>query len=356
MKTPLPLLGALGLAACATATPSEPPGRIVGGEDVTAGEAPYQVEITFSDFADPHWQSKNHPNRPMTEVDDHVCGGVLIAPEWVLTAAHCIVGADGAVLDKDILRVRAGSISLSVKGNPGMRVFTIDWMGPAPNYKPPVPEGGVQNPPQHDLALLHISPPTPADDPANIMPITWPRADPGPIRGVTVTGWGATEELSTQRAMAHVEKHTLLQKSATLQYVNLNEVANEVPWDESKPQTCRTKLDHQVRRALGRRASMGSLPDDLFCAEDARSDDPNFKPAAGQALKGDCFGDSGGPVVARGHLHNGGGARNDLLIGIVGWTVGCGVAPGVYTKVSSDSTWIDKTVSDWATRGSAGGG
>lgn len=64
------------------------PNKIVGGVQLPAGERPWMVSL----------QSNN---------GDHYCGGSLIAPDWVLTAAHCVEGENAS----DI-RVAADFISL----------------------------------------------------------------------------------------------------------------------------------------------------------------------------------------------------------------------------------------------------
>uniref|UniRef100_A0A8B9UV19 Chymotrypsin C n=1 Tax=Anas zonorhyncha TaxID=75864 RepID=A0A8B9UV19_9AVES len=75
------MLGALCLAvllgyAYGCGQPAVPPqlgSRVVGGEDAVAHSWPWQVSLQYSRNGD--WS--------------HTCGGTLIAPSWVLTAAHC---------------------------------------------------------------------------------------------------------------------------------------------------------------------------------------------------------------------------------------------------------------------------
>lgn len=51
---------------------SRPDGRIVGGKAASIEDAPWQVSLSVFGF--------------------HNCGGSIIAPDTILTAAHCIDG------------------------------------------------------------------------------------------------------------------------------------------------------------------------------------------------------------------------------------------------------------------------
>lgn len=56
------------VVALAIASPFE--GRIVGGDDASPGQFPYQISLRIK--------------------DSHTCGGSIIDNEWILTAAHCV--------------------------------------------------------------------------------------------------------------------------------------------------------------------------------------------------------------------------------------------------------------------------
>ncbi|EAW85457.1 hypothetical protein MGC52282, isoform CRA_a [Homo sapiens] len=70
---------------------SKEAGRIVGGQDTQEGRWPWQVGL---------W---------LTSVG-HVCGGSLIHPRWVLTAAHCFLRSE----DPGLYHVKVGGLTPSL--------------------------------------------------------------------------------------------------------------------------------------------------------------------------------------------------------------------------------------------------
>jgi secreted trypsin-like serine protease len=142
-----------------------------------AGGAPWQAEI----FSIHQYSDRERRGRPQWEMA-HRCGGSLIAPEWVLTAAHCI----GHEQIRNGWRIRLGASHLA---NGEGITYRIDRMVRHADYDSKTNE--------NDIALVHIV----ADartDPNNphraIKPIRlYGKGREGPLGagvGVTATGWG----------------------------------------------------------------------------------------------------------------------------------------------------------------------
>ncbi|NXM03600.1 CTRC protein, partial [Tyrannus savana] len=114
--------------------PAVPPqlgARVVGGEDAVAHSWPWQVRgaqgwgwgqgwgHSCSDPVPLPWQISLQYRSFGSWY--HTCGGTLIAPQWVLTAAHCISSSM-------TYRVVLGKQDLSVDDEPGSVAVGVEKM------------------------------------------------------------------------------------------------------------------------------------------------------------------------------------------------------------------------------------
>ncbi|WP_272646254.1 trypsin-like serine protease [Paucibacter sp. XJ19-41] len=213
--------------ALVTATQAAEPGataqhggispQIVGGTVTTPYSRPYQVALLMN--------------------GRQGCGGTLISPNWVLTAAHCLDGASTASLT-----VQVGAHSISRRDGQNIRVSQIisheNWRGAQ----------GIRS--GWDIAVLRLASPAPASiTPAKLPTPAIEAQLAGVGRYVTVSGWGLTRNQGSP--------------SDVLREVNLPVLSN---------QSCSSELGF-------------NLPGSVICG-------------GGAGGVSACNGDSGGPFAA----------------------------------------------------------
>ncbi|MGZ2453426.1 secreted trypsin-like serine protease [Rhizobium ruizarguesonis] len=275
------LLAAPVLAQQDTDFAGEDGGRVIGGQAAKKGEWPWQVKILAPD---PEQRGR---------FGGH-CGGSLIAPRWILTAAHCVTSGRSGKQDlfaRDLLIVEGKSkidkvISVDGPDKPGLAVEDVI-----------IHEDFDRKVFANDIALIKLAAPA-ISKPAILASASDDEVEAAGHPAV-VTGWGYTKA-------DHGWDDKYL--PTELQEVELPIVPRE---------DC---------RAAYRDSSMRMNP----------IDERNVCAGYAEGGKDACQGDSGGPLVAQ---------RPDkrwIQLGIVSWGAGCAEAEhyGVYTRVAAFRDWI----------------
>ena len=167
------LLGCAVALAAAAAVALMGPGSALAAENVRGGENRPQIiggdpatdQYTFAASL----QYKDQGDRP----SPHKCGGALIAPQWVVTAAHCIATVDGTLLNPADFRVSLGSND----NQAGTRIDAAQFVAH--------PYWGAGQESAGDIGLIKLATPSTETPINNIL-------HPSTNQTVRMIGWGRT--------------------------------------------------------------------------------------------------------------------------------------------------------------------
>uniref|UniRef100_UPI00398E5C7F granzyme K-like n=1 Tax=Pristiophorus japonicus TaxID=55135 RepID=UPI00398E5C7F len=241
--------------------------EIVGGREVKPHSRPFMVSIQLN--------------------KQHICGGALIAPRWVLTAAHC-----QEFWKNRKIEVILGAHSLSKIQEENQQVLEVKKCLPHQDFNWKRKESDIMLVQLAREAILN----------KHVSTLMLPKSIEDVKAGTKccVAGWGTTNP-------------EILKASDTLREVNVNIIDRKV---------CNSKAYYDYNPFITK---------DMLCAGDKK------------ARKDTCAGDSGGPLICITKFR-----RKKVYKGIISSGDRCAKPkkPGIYTCLSDKFLkWINKTMS-----------
>lgn len=249
-------------------------------------------------------------NSAGTSYDYHLCGGVLVAPDFILTSAHCAyyTPPDSDEKYQAFNGIEVGKTDLSYEGLEydaySSETYKLYYENLIPQKMYLHPDYN-QETYEHDIMLVKTY------GKSRYPTIRVNSHDDVPKRNeeITVLGWGADNNDS-------VPKYSNLLKEADLNALS-NTQCKASAVDVTNPETGKMEL-------MSLRAH---IFDDMMCAKTTN--------------RYICHGDAGGPAIKRA-----GDRKNDVALGVLSWGYGCvnEQYPAVMSRTSTHFNWIRNTI------------